>query len=934
MSNKLEEFFMMNVVLYINSFKALRAFVTVNKKCKKVMERLQINPVIQENVHTNYYKVNVYQRYLSEHYTKDILKLFPNIKTLHIPSYRIQIQEEFSSQIKYIKVSNLSEREFTVTNDFILNKVEPFPICSTHFPFETLHFKNISKFQNFVIHSRETLDFFLRNIQKWDNLLGVTIVVPEIDEFTEDVEQIALKFLSDIDKNVDMFLELHNLERLRIFSSGKGQLKYFLPLSSAKGGLYLEKFLYLRNEELCDYENEIFRKIKTVFKVMLLGIKDFEKYNDLNVPASFNNVNKSINIEEREVEGVTKYVKMTNKHFDKIVITKSTTDDLNISQIDVRTVVLDLPRTIYFNVEIPQHLENFSLNRGERVQVLCSHETQIGISKELQFRYLSDVPFEQFFGLPEYFDAMFNRYKAMDEFERRMKTEAVFEIEKFNKLTTDEQDNFRVFVEQVKDLEVFMWKDSDYVVVEKQKFGVLPQLISNGVNFERICSCEIKDSIALFGIPFTITRMKIVEAPNSIIRLDSYNIEFLECENCLSTKVYLNTTVKSIDLLKCYGLRLECRKGVVTLTHFNSYCSWCTSGKNIVVDYLVEYSEHYEDEHYLPDNVVNGFNYIKGVRFREPARSYEQWAWTSPDLCGIPKIAANIFEDRLYYKEDVSVAMLYLKEIGDYCFQQSNFNYWVDMKFADSLTSLGIGAFYEAKGITSLTLPSGLKTLPYKVFYNVKSLRIIESPVNEIEIEDYALYGCDSLAKHPKFVPAQTASLCERYLVNFCQLKSIEVKNNIKALSLRNYANCTSLTKVILPNSVTFINDYAFIGCSNLRDISFSKSVVFGTHLCFANLPFLNEIRLPTTLTKIRNFMFKNCKSLSFIDIPTSIQKICDMSFHNCSSLTDLVIPASVTKFGVLCFKGCSSLTSLHCSSSFQAPQHILKYTNATFSFY
>ena len=88
----------------------------------------------------------------------------------------------------------------------------------------------------------------------------------------------------------------------------------------------------------------------------------------------------------------------------------------------------------------------------------------------------------------------------------------------------------------------------------------------------------------------------------------------------------------------------------------------------------------------------------------------------------------------------------------------------------NSVTSIGISAFYGCTGLTSITIPNSVTS-----------------------IGNYAFSGCTGLT-------------------------SITIPNNVTSIGGSAFSGCTGLTSITIPNSVKTIGIYAFRDCVNLSD--------------------------------------------------------------------------------------------------------------------
>ena len=92
---------------------------------------------------------------------------------------------------------------------------------------------------------------------------------------------------------------------------------------------------------------------------------------------------------------------------------------------------------------------------------------------------------------------------------------------------------------------------------------------------------------------------------------------------------------------------------------------------------------------------------------------------------------------------------------------------------ANSVTSIGVAAFYECTSLTSITIPDSVTSIGGAAFYDCTSLTSITIPDGVTSIGDYAFNAC------------------------------------------------TSLTNITIPDGVTSIGNQAFGGCSSLTALTF-----------------------------------------------------------------------------------------------------------------
>lgn len=114
----------------------------------------------------------------------------------------------------------------------------------------------------------------------------------------------------------------------------------------------------------------------------------------------------------------------------------------------------------------------------------------------------------------------------------------------------------------------------------------------------------------------------------------------------------------------------------------------------------------------------------------------------------------------------------------------------------DSVTTIGVQAFFCVDGLESLTIPSNITTISRRAFYYCKDLTSIVIPESVTVIDEAAFKGCSSLI-------------------------SITIPNGITAIEDSTFSGCTGLTTVNLPASITYIGGSAFYNCKALTAINF-----------------------------------------------------------------------------------------------------------------
>ena len=150
------------------------------------------------------------------------------------------------------------------------------------------------------------------------------------------------------------------------------------------------------------------------------------------------------------------------------------------------------------------------------------------------------------------------------------------------------------------------------------------------------------------------------------------------------------------------------------------------------------------------------------------------------------------------------------------------------------------GAFFNCKGLTSVTIGNSVTRIGREAFYCCSGLTSVTIPNSVTSIGGYAFGNCTGLT-------------------------SITIPNSVTSIEYGTFYCCSGLTSVTIPNFVTSIGNYTFSGCSGLTSIT-----------------------IPNSATNIGVQAFYSCSGLTSVTIPNSVKSISDEAFAKCSNLENV----------------------------------------------
>ncbi len=220
---------------------------------------------------------------------------------------------------------------------------------------------------------------------------------------------------------------------------------------------------------------------------------------------------------------------------------------------------------------------------------------------------------------------------------------------------------------------------------------------------------------------------------------------------------------------------------------------------------------------------------------------------------------------------------------------------------------------------TSVSVPSGVKTIQAEAFADCTSLSGVTFPSSLEKIENSAFSGCENIRRI--IIPEGCTSIGNGAFADCKNLSAVTLPASLTELGSGVFAGCEDLktvnitkgnnsficedgviysadktrlaavlagrdkTSYSMPNTVEAVDKYAFWGCDNLATVSLSNRLSEIGDYTFSNAAGLTSVNIPFSVRSIGIKAFEDCRKLGDVNVPLSVGSIADSAFDGCRSL-------------------------------------------------
>lgn len=212
-------------------------------------------------------------------------------------------------------------------------------------------------------------------------------------------------------------------------------------------------------------------------------------------------------------------------------------------------------------------------------------------------------------------------------------------------------------------------------------------------------------------------------------------------------------------------------------------------------------------------------------------------------------------------------------------------------------SEIPVSMFKNCDALTEVNLPKATDVLS-SAFSDCIALKKINGVTAFNSVNDSAFSNCFKLES--AYCDENTTFDGTAQYSGCSSIKSATVSN----LTIKMFANCTSLSDVTLSSNITVIPSQAFLNCSALTAPNFKNIKEFGASSCQGSG--IKQLKL-TEVNTIGKSAFAGCNNLYGVDV--EVETISQNAFKNCVALSKAVIVANTIENSA--FSGCVSLVDL-----------------------
>ena len=243
-----------------------------------------------------------------------------------------------------------------------------------------------------------------------------------------------------------------------------------------------------------------------------------------------------------------------------------------------------------------------------------------------------------------------------------------------------------------------------------------------------------------------------------------------------------------------------------------------------------------------------------------------------------------------------------------------------DLVIPEGVTSIGCGAFRNAKCLRSVTFPVSLQRIDGWAFNNCENIKAVyisdmaawceisfgnigANPLNQNDIwsdkGNYLYLNGEPVID--LVIPEGVTSIGDFAFSSYDKIESVTIPQTVMAIGNWAFSVCKSLKAVYISD----LSDWCNIDFDDVR-----ANPLYEAGNLYVNGELITDLVIPNGVTSVKNNVFAG-GNFNSVAIPESVASIGEYAFMNCTNLTDVRLPDGVTEISTYAFAHCIGLKSI-----------------------
>ncbi len=215
---------------------------------------------------------------------------------------------------------------------------------------------------------------------------------------------------------------------------------------------------------------------------------------------------------------------------------------------------------------------------------------------------------------------------------------------------------------------------------------------------------------------------------------------------------------------------------------------------------------------------------------------------------------------------------------------------------------------FQSCGLTSIVLPSSVRTIGYQAFTSCKKNTKIVLPEGITEIGISAFYE-NTLVQEVK-VPSTVRTFGESAFYKIDSLKRAILPDNLTVIPKMTFSYCRKLTEVNYPAALREIGPSAFVDCP-ITNFDLPATVKVIGRMAFENTKIGPDITLPPLVTVIDEYAFTECDAVKSFKTSPNLKEIKEAGIQWMAKLDTIILNEGLQTIGRIGLAGNVNIRSL-----------------------